>query len=92
MHLSVVIPTYGRPKDVQNLLHCIKRQSVKPLEVIVVGDTPSSVVEVLCEQMRSQLKESGIELLYLRNPKEPSITIARNIGAKVAKGDIILFF
>ncbi|MGB9959434.1 MAG: glycosyltransferase family A protein [Candidatus Bathyarchaeales archaeon] len=92
MHLSIIIPAYGRPEDLYNLLCCIKRQSVKPLEVIVVDDTPSSVVEVLCEQMKSQLKESEIELLYLRNPKEPSSATARNIGAEVAKGDIVLFF
>jgi glycosyltransferase involved in cell wall biosynthesis len=92
MRISVVIPTHGRLEDVYNLLHCIKRQSVKPLEVIIVDDTPSSVIEVLCNETRAELKEGGIELLYLRNPKRPSSATARNIGAKVAKGDIILFF
>lgn len=90
--LSVVIPTYGRPEDVYDLLCSIKRQSVKPLEVIIVDDTPSSVVEVVCEKMKFQLKEMGIELLYLRNPKESSLTTARNVGARVARGDIIIFF
>lgn len=90
--LSVVIPTYGRPEDVCNLLCSIKRQSVKPLEVIVVDDTPSLVVEVVCEKMRFQLRERGIELLYLKNPRGPSLATARNVGVRVARGDIILFF
>lgn len=92
IRISVVIPTYNRPGDVVCLLCSIKRQSVKPLEVMVVDDTPNSIIEVLCEKMRINLKENKIELLYLRNVKEPSITTARNMGVKVARGDVVLFF
>lgn len=92
MRVSVVIPTYDRAEDLCNLLINIKKQSVKPIEVIVVDDTPSSVIEVLCNKMRTRLNESDIKLLYVRNLKEPSSATARNMGAKVAKGDIILFF
>ncbi|MDW8022450.1 MAG: glycosyltransferase, partial [Nitrososphaerota archaeon] len=38
-----------------------------------------------------KFKRLNIKLVYVRNYKEPSLTIARNIGVSIAKGDIILF-
>jgi len=89
--VSVVIPTYYRPKDLADLFDSLLRQTVKPMEVIVVDDTPVNVIERLCEKYYDKFKKLNIELFYVRNHKEPSLTIARNIGVSIAKGDIILF-
>jgi cellulose synthase/poly-beta-1,6-N-acetylglucosamine synthase-like glycosyltransferase len=90
--ISVVIPTYYRSKDLAELFESILRQTILPLEVIVVDDTPTNEIKLLCEDYGVKFKLLDIELTHVKNPKERSITIARNIGAKMAKGDIIMFF
>ncbi|HLD07440.1 MAG TPA: glycosyltransferase [Candidatus Peribacterales bacterium] len=40
MQLSIIIPTCGRPRILQQTLDCIERQTVKNLEVIIVSDGP----------------------------------------------------
>ena len=91
MKVSVVIPTYFRPNDLSELLESILMQSIKPLEVIIVDDTPSNVIEEIYEAYDSKFKRFNIKLAYVRNYKERSAAIARNIGACTAKGDIVLF-
>lgn len=91
MRISVVIPTYDRPGDLRELLYSIKRQTIKPLEVIIVDDTPSLVIKDLCDEMSDKLRKAGISTVYLKNPKRRSTATARNMGAEIARGDIILF-
>lgn len=92
MNVSIVIPTYYRPKDLSELFNSLLKQTVKPFEIIVVDDTPTDAIKNVCEAYYSRFKEIGIELIYVKNWREqPSLTIARNIGVSVAKGDIILF-
>lgn len=91
MKVSVVIPTYYRPNDLVDLFDSILKQTVKPLEIIVVDDTPTNVIERVCEEYRDRFNGFNIKLAYVRNYREPSLTIARNIGVSRAKGDIILF-
>ncbi len=66
-------------------------QTVKPKEVIIVDDTPVDAVRQLVEVHLVKARIEGVDLIYIKNPKERSTSIARNIGAKIAKGDVILF-
>jgi len=91
MQVSIIIPTYYRARDLSALLDSILNQTVKPLEVIIVDDTPSNDIKAVYEDKKEKFKEKGIDLIYIRNPKERSLTIARNIGVSVAKGEVILF-
>lgn len=93
MKVSVIIPTYCRARDLSELLESILKQTVKPFEVIIVDDnTPDDSIETLCNKFRKTFKKLGIDLIYVRNPRERSLTIARNIGVERARGDIIMFF
>jgi len=91
MEVSVVIPTYYRSKDLSELFDSLLKQTVKPLEVIVVDDTPTNIIEKVCETYHDKFEELNIELIYVRSFKERSAAIARNIGVSMAKGEIILF-
>jgi len=91
MRVSVVIPTYFRRNDLSDLLASILSQTYKPIEVIIVDDTPTTEIENLCEEYKDKFAGQGIELIYVRNHKVRSAAIARNIGVERAKGDIILF-
>lgn len=91
MTISVVIPTYYRSRELARLLDSIKKQKVKPMEVIIVDDTPDDVIRLLVEDTVITARIANVDLKYIKNPKERSTSIARNIGAKIAKGDVVLF-
>ena len=89
--VSVIIPTYKRIKDLESCLNSILTQSVLPKEILIIDDTPDDSIENLCKQKKKQFRNKKINLVYIRNYKEASSAIARNIGIKHAKGNIVLF-
>jgi len=91
MKVSVVIPTYFRPDDLAELFDSLLTQTIKPLEVIVIDDTPADMIEVVCEIYKVRFESVRSTLIYIRNPRERSIAIARNVGAEKAQGEIIIF-
>jgi len=88
--VSVMIPAYRRPKDLADCLDSILGQSVSPLEVIVVdNDAKLSAQAVVC-QYEARYREQRIALRYQASHKN-SPSFARNMGAKLSQGDIVLF-
>lgn len=92
MKTSIIIPTYCRPSDLFELFDSILRQTVMPSEVLVVDDSPTTVIRKVCEDYEAKFDDAGTKLVYVKNPRERSVTIARNLGAKMSRGDIVLFF
>jgi glycosyltransferase involved in cell wall biosynthesis len=92
LRASVIIPTYYRSNELSELLDSLLGQIVKPMEVIVVDDTPTEVIRHVCEDYEGRFLKERVALIYVRNTGERSITIARNLGVKIAKGDILIFF
>ena len=91
MQVSIVIPTYYRMNDVDECLDSIIIQTILPKEVIIVDDSENNEIENLIEHRKEKFKEKGILLTYIKNARERSLTIARNIGIENAAGDTILF-
>ena len=89
--ISVVVPTYYRPAPLSKLLDSILKQTIKPMEIIIVDDTPNPSIKLVCEQYEKDFQEIGVHLFYVKNPKEHSISTARNLGAGIAKGNIVQF-
>lgn len=81
---SVIIPTYGRADRVEALLAQVAAQTLPPLEVLVVDDTPGDEVE------RAAAAAPG-PVRYLRNPGRPSLPRARNHGMAEARGGVFCF-
>ncbi len=77
--LSIVIPTLNEEKYLPKLLDSIKNQSFKDYEIIVV-DANSK------DKTRPTAKKYGCRIVNGGKPP-----IARNKGAKAAKGDILFF-
>jgi GT2 family glycosyltransferase len=88
---SVIIPTYYRSDELFRLLRNLLEQLVKPEEVLVIDDTPTNEIRNVCEKYAVEFNKVGIALLYVKNPGERSISVARNLGAKMAKGEYFLF-
>lgn len=88
--VSVIIPTFNAPQRLGLLLKSLENQSVRDFEVIVVDDgstdTTREAVAALIEGYSVSLR-----YYYLDNTDIFGAGIARNHGAKQAKGDILLF-
>jgi glycosyltransferase involved in cell wall biosynthesis len=79
--ISVIIPTKNEGQAIHECLSSIYNQSLQPLEVIIVdgGSTDNTLKEA-----------SQFPVKILTETKPSSLPNARNVGAKNAKGDIIL--
>ena len=84
---SIVIVTYGRVKELSELLASIsKQESVDRLEKIVIVDNhPSRVGREVAKNHASDLN-----IDYIEN-KSNSLTLGRSIGAESTDSEIILF-
>jgi GT2 family glycosyltransferase len=91
MQVSVVIPTYNRVKDLNSCLDSIIVQTTLPKEVLVIDNGTDTNTSNLIEIRKKEFKDKGIILDYIKNPRENSLTIAKNIGVKQSTGDIISF-
>lgn len=91
MQVSIVIPTYNRVNDLDECLNSIIIQTILPQEVIIVDDSDNDEIMDLIERRKNGFRDISIDLIYIRNTREKSSAIARNIGLENATCDIILF-
>lgn len=91
IRVSAVIPTYYRSYELADCLESVLGQTTRPIEVIIVDDTPVDEIRRLVEDYGVRARMKGVDLAYVKNPKERSTSIARNLGAKRAQGEVILF-
>ncbi len=84
--LSIIIPTYNRPDDLRKCIASILRQTVLPDEIIVVDDGDLKTLPLVDECERA-----GIQYIYKKKEGKRGLTRSRNLGVKLAKGDIIFF-
>ncbi len=84
MIITVLIPTYRRPKDLARCLEALKKQSRGPDEVLVVVRHDDTETWALMER-------ANIGFLPRRTVtvKAPGVVAALNAGLDVARGDII---
>ncbi len=77
--VSIIIPTYKRQESLQELLQSLMKEKRQDLEIIVVAQG---------EKKKRNNNNGRVRFIYLL---APSMTHARNMGAKKAKGEFILF-
>lgn len=80
--ISVVVPVYNDAEHLRRCLECIRVSHHAPLEIIVVDDGSTDGVEQVAASLGGKLLPTGGR----RGP-----AFARNIGARAASGDILLF-
>ena len=84
--LSVVIPYYNRADTIDETIECLKNQSFKNFEVILVDDgsnDPKSVDKL------SQLGVGSLKIKILAQ-KNQGVAAARNTGIKASKGKYVM--
>jgi len=83
--VSVLIPTLDRYPYLRTLLHQLRQQTVKPLEIIIVDQTPSERRET---NLAEEFSDLPLRIIYRDQPGQCS---SRNEGLRQAKGDFVLF-
>ncbi|MGC8586780.1 MAG: glycosyltransferase [Candidatus Micrarchaeia archaeon] len=78
--ISIIIPSYNEEAYIGETLESIRRQPFKDYEIIVVDKNSEDNTEKIARKYAKVIKES-----------KPGIALARNVGAKHAKGKILLY-
>lgn len=82
--LSIIISTWNEENYLPKLLYCIKNQTHRDYEIIVVDGNST-------DKTREIARGYGCKLILEPKNKEGHPGIGRNLGVKAAKGDILLF-
>ncbi len=64
--VSVIVATRNRTDDLESLLESLKRQTVRPVEVIISDGGDDRSTERLCEETRAERPDLGV--VYLKAP------------------------
>lgn len=86
MKLSLIIPTYNRPKDIMRLLRNLNLQNNKPDEVIIVDASDTEETKMLVEK-----NKEGFDYPVSYYSHEKGLTRQRNFGIEKARYEIIGF-
>ncbi len=86
--ISVIIPVYNEEKYISECLSSLTAQTYKPLEIIIIDDGSTDESISIIKYQISKLKLKIIKLYYQIH-KGPGL--ARNLGAKKAIGEILVF-
>lgn len=87
MQVSIIIPTYNGAHKVVNALQSLAQQDRQDFEVIVVIDGSTDDTEAILRR-----QGWGLKNLQIVVQKNGGRSISRNQGAKVATGDLLVFF
>jgi glycosyltransferase involved in cell wall biosynthesis len=79
---SVVIPSYERPYQIEELMVCLQNQIERDFEVIIVDQSSKS--------WSNSEGQFGFPLTYYHSPVKGAVR-ARNTGAMLSQGEIIAF-
>jgi len=79
--ISIIIPAYNAEKDIPDLIRSLEKQTVDPLEMILVDDCSTDNTRMLASEF--------FKVVSTRKNSGPGA--ARNLGMKVAQGEYFGF-
>lgn len=82
-HISVVIPTYKRPKKLKRAIESVRNQTYRQWELVIVNDAPE------CDINSSLPDDDRITLI--QHNKNKGAPAARNTGIQVSKNQYLAF-
>ena len=82
VRVSVIVPFYNRPEQVSECLRAIRRSAGPDVELIAADDGSTDATPAVVEAL-------GVRLVRLGRNQGPAA--ARNAGAAIAAGEILLF-
>jgi len=91
LKVSVVITTYNRAGHLRRCLPTLLNQKTKPDEVIIIDDGSQDQTREIVKGLQNEYPEQNIKYVYNHNPGYTGSSLAKNIGIRQAKGEIIIF-
>lgn len=88
--VSVVIPTYNREHMIVDALESVRRQSYRPLHIVVVDDGSNDNTQKVVEAWSEKNRDLDIESRYVFQENSGG-NVARNNGIKNSTGKLIAF-
>lgn len=85
IELSLIIPVFNRPQEVDELLESLTRQTYKQFEVVIVEDGSTIGCKDRVDKYANKLRVS-----YFAKPNSGP-GLSRNFGAEVASGNYYVF-
>ena len=89
IRFSIVIPAYNASKSIVTTLDCVKAQTYRNFEVIIVDDKSADAAE-LAQVVRSE-RYQGLDIKLELSEVKLNGAGARNKGIELAEGDFISF-
>lgn len=89
--LSIIIPVYNRAEVVKATLDSVAKQSLRPLDVILVDNNSTDNTLNVLNEWKNKVETNDFHVTILSESK-PGATAARNKGLKVAKTPYTMFF
>ncbi len=86
MKVSVIIPVYNKYRYLPECLESLKKQTFKDLEIVVIDDGSTDKIS----DILSEFSIFNFQFSIFRQ-KHKGAGAARNLGAKQAKGEILVF-
>lgn len=88
--VTVIIPTYGKPKFLRDSIISVLNQTFTDLELIIVDDNnPDTVARKETEDLVNGLVHIDNRIKYIKHDHNKNGAVARNTGFAVAKGKYI---
>ena len=84
--LSVIIPVYNVGELLYKCIESIENQSLDNIEIILVNDGSTDDSGKICDEISS--KNNNIKVIHKENE---GVSVARNLGIRIAKGEYIGF-
>jgi glycosyltransferase involved in cell wall biosynthesis len=84
--VSVIIPTYNEEHGIIKCIDSMMEQSCKDLELLIVDDGSKDQTPLLLDELQKRFPQ-----IKLLNQKHQGPGKARNLAAKEAKGEILVF-
>lgn len=88
MSLSVIIPTYGRPEELERAVRSVQGQTYSPEEIIIVDDNRD---DDEARRRSTKVAESVREARVIEFSGRGGGSASRNAGAATANGDLLAF-
>lgn len=84
--ISVIVPIYNKEKYIKKLLESLLNQSLKKIEIILIDDGSNDKSEEICKKFEKQ----DVRIKYVKIENQ-GVSIARNQGLDIAKGEYCIF-
>ena len=84
--ISVIVPVYGVEKYLSKCIESLVKQTFKDIEVILVDDGSPDSCGKICDMYAEKYEQ-----LVIIHQVNQGVSVARNAGLKIAKGEYIGF-